>query len=239
MIQEKSQEEYDTQNKTWLILSLAGVIIAAILSILFAPIGGRMNLFLLLLIAGIFGFSSAYIVLSAILDILSLFIKKLKTDYYTKFTIKMVIGSAATIILLIILIIGNFANLDGRSLSPIISTKQLLSDQIDNPGAESCTDPVTFTKKVSQISAEELTRNTRLNYEQVIFANPDDILNFYASNYSLKYTGTTNKKVIMCAICSGNGKTGLERALQKNGVNLTTISSTIEETLCVIYPKKG
>ena len=229
---------YKKQNQTVLILSFAGIIFAAILGILFTPIGGRINLFVLLIIGGLFSFSASYIVLSIILEILSIFFKNLKQEG-TKFTIKIVVCSVTVIVIVILLFISSFSMFDGRNFNPTDYTRSLLKTQINNPGAESCTDPVTFTRSKSTISAEGITRDTGMSPEQVIFSNPLEIVNFDIPNSSqLKYMGWQNKRVMICIICSQNGKTGLQQALIANNVN-SNINLTIEEeTICIVYPRR-
>jgi len=230
---------YKKQNLTVLILSFAGLILAAILGILFASIGGTINIFILLLIGALFGFSASYIILSLILGILGLLFKTLKENYYKKFTIKMIISSAIMIITVILLLITMSSIPPTGPGNPADAIKSLLKTQINTPGAEQCTAPVIFTIQNPQLSAEGITIDTGLEPEQIIFINPQEITGFEVSNPQLlKYTLTSSKKVIMCAICSDYGKEALEQALIANGVP-TTINSTIaEKTLCAVYPKK-
>lgn len=228
---------YKTQNKSVFILSFAGILLSFVLGILFTPIEGQINILVLLIIVGLFAFSASYMFLSFILEILSIFIKKLKEDHYTKFTIQMVISSVIVIVVLILVIIGNLLGTTGRVVNPEMHTSLLLRQQINNPGSLMCTDVVTFQKDASLV-AQGITKDTGLDYLQVYFANPEGIPNFNVSNHSvLKYTGTSKKNVVMCIICD-EGKTGLQEAAIQNGIN-TTIDSNIEyETLCLVYPKK-
>jgi len=229
---------YKKQNLTVLILSFAGLILAAILGILFTPLDGRINIFMLLIIGVLLAFSSTYIVSSIILGILSIFFKKLKQNYI-KFIIKILVSSATTVIAVVILVIVFSSIPPTGPGKPADATKFLLKTQINTPGAEQCTAPVMFTIQKPQLSAEGITTDTGLEPEQVIFINPQEITGFEVSNPQLlKYTLTSSKKVIMCAICSDYGKEALEQALIANGVP-TTINSTIaEKTLCAVYPKK-
>jgi len=229
---------YKKQNLTVLILSFAGLILAAILGILFTPLDGRINIFMLLIIGVLLAFSSTYIVSSIILGILSIFFKKLKQNYI-KFIIKILVSSATTVIAVVILVIVFSSIPPTGPGKPADATKFLLKTQINTPGAEQCTAPVMFTIQKPQLSAEGITTDTGLEPEQVIFINPQEITGFEVSGSLLKYTGTTNQNVVMCIICATDGKTGLELALINNNVP-TSINSTIEEkTLCAVYPKKN
>jgi len=229
---------YKKQNLTVLILSFAGLILAAILGILFTPLDGRINIFMLLIIGVLLAFSSTYIVSSIILGILSIFFKKLKQNYI-KFIIKILVSSATTVIAVVILVIVFSSIPPTGPGKPADATKSLLKTQINTPGREQCTAPVMFTIQNPQLSAEGIRIDTGLEPEQIIFINPQEITGFEVSNPQLlKYTLTSSKKVIMCAICSDYGKEALEQALIANGVP-TTINSTIaEKTLCAVYPKK-
>ena len=230
---------YKKQHKSFFILSFAGILLSAVLSALFSTIGGEINFLILLLIIGIFTISASYIVLASILEIISLFFIKLKEDYKTKFTIQMVISSVIVILVLIFVILGNTFNMAGN-LNPATATKQLLRQQINYPGSLICTDTVRFSKEKLTLSSQEISNNSGLDYSQVYFDNPEHLPNFDVSNRSvLKYTSTSNKNVVMCIICSNNGKLELQEALIQNEIN-TIIDSNIEgETLCLVYPKKA
>ncbi|HRS42923.1 MAG TPA: hypothetical protein P5530_03590 [Candidatus Diapherotrites archaeon] len=155
---------------------------------------------------------------------------------------------AAVVALAILGVLLNILNvLPGLNKDPTKTTKTLLTDQINNPGAESCTDPVTFTKSKSTLSAEGITVNTGVEMSQVFFANIENIPNFTpsgaeTSNNLLRYNASSSKKVMMCIICSSTKQT-LSGAIKANGKDSDqdiTVPEELEdgETLCVIYPRK-
>lgn len=160
---------------------------------------------------------------------------------------------AAVVALAILGVLLNILGvLPGLNKDPTKTTKTLLTDQINNPGAESCTDPVTFTRSKSTLSAEGITINTGIAKNQVFFANPEEIPNFTPNNDStlkniLRYSATSSKKVMMCIVCSSD-KTTLEGEDGAIAVNARTDpqDATIDipedlssgETVCVIYPRK-
>ncbi|HOZ36187.1 MAG TPA: hypothetical protein PLK55_04365 [archaeon] len=230
--------DYKKLDKTILLFCPSIIILMIIVGILSSTMGAPISRFPIISAIFIFlgTFSAVYLIWSFCFWIIGLISKK--TNYKFNFIIK-----SATSIVLAILIVYILSiplcgdNCGGRNTSPTTNAKTLLGTQVNNPGAESCTESVVFTKQNSQLSAEGITQNTGLDPEQVIFSNPQDISNFQASNSLLKYTGTANKRVIMCIVCS-EGKTNLERALIDNEINVT-VNSTIEgQTLCIVYPRK-
>jgi hypothetical protein len=160
---------------------------------------------------------------------------------------------AAVVALAILGVLLNILGvLPGLNKDPTKTTKTLLTDQINNPGAESCTDPVTFTKSKSTLSAEGITVNTGIDMAQVFFANPEDIPNFTPSGDEtsktlLRYSASSSKKVMMCIICSSDRTTleGENGAIAANAKTDPQDKAIIipeglssGETVCVIYPRK-
>jgi len=237
-----NQEYYKKQNKFFLILSFVGILLSAILGLLFTPIGGQINIIRLLIITILFSFSVVYIFWSFLFWIIGLISIKSRENYKFKFIVKLGVAFSFTIVIIFLgsmMSICGSGNCNGRNLDPKIATTQLFKSQIYNPGAINCTDKVTFQNNSSLI-AESITKDTGLDSSsQVFLANPEKISGFESSNSQiLNYTGTT-KKVVMCMICSDNGKTGLQQALDQYGIN-TVIDSYVEgKTLCLIYPKKA
>lgn len=221
-----------------LIFCVIGIFVGIILVVLNAYMGQPPLINTILSFIGIsmLIFAGAYILLSLIFGLLGLFFKKLKENYVVKIKTKLIL-SIITLIIVIILILSSIPCLGCNGSTPTQATKSVLKTQMNNPGAESCTESVTFSRSNSQLSAEGITRDTGLSPEQVVFANPKEISGFEASNSLLKYTNPSNKKVIMCIVCSDNGKTGLELALIANEVSTTINSTKEEQTLCVVYPK--
>lgn len=215
------------------------LILFIILSILWSSIAGsNKQIISFFIFTVIFIFAVLYIIFSFLFWIVELLSKKTK-NYKFNLIVKLSISIILAILITYTVSTPICAGCGGST--PTIATTQLLKSLIDNPGAESCTYPVTFTISKSTLSAESITRDTGLEPEQVYFANPEDIVNFDAiDSQLLKYTATSSKKVAICAICSQDGKTGLEQALQENGISNTTINSIIEgETICAVYPRKS
>jgi len=235
--------DYKELDKNIILWSLILFILAIIIGILSSKIGALIStfgtigiIFWYLLIA----FTSVYIIWSFLFWIVGLISIKARENYKFKLMVK-----SGTAIVFTIMVIFSMSmpicaggNCGGRNTTPLKNANQLLRNQIDNPGAESCTDVVTFQKDISLV-AQGITKDTGLDYSQVYFDNPEGIPNFDVSNHSvLKYTETSKKNVTMCIICD-DGKTGLQEAAIQNGIN-TTIDSNIEgETLCLVYPKKA
>lgn len=162
---------------------------------------------------------------------------------------------AAVVALAILGVLLNILGvLPGLNKDPARTTKTLLSDQINNPGAQSCTDPVTFTRSKSTLSAEGITTGSGIDIEQVFFANPEGIPNFTPEEGDtkmdlLRYNSSTSKKVMMCIICSSD-RDKLEKAIKANKDNDDKFSSSggeqvdfpsnlsNHETVCVVYPRK-
>jgi len=225
-----------------LLFCVIGIFVGLILVTLNAYLGQPPLINTILSVIGIFIliFSGTYVVLTLIIKLLQLFIKKLKDNIQSNITFKIFVSLIISIIFIILIINSINASRNYYSSKQLVpSTSQLLKTQINTPGRERCTAPVMFTIQNPQLSAEGITANTGLEPEQIIFINPQEITGFEVSNPQLlKYTLTSSKKVIMCAICSDYGKEALEQALIANGVP-TTINSTIaEKTLCAVYPKK-
>lgn len=154
---------------------------------------------------------------------------------------------AAVVALAILGVLLNILGvLPGLNKDPTKTTKTLLTDQINNPGAESCTDPVTFTRSKSTLSAEGITVNTGIDMKQVFFANPENIPNFNPNDTAtlIRYSATSTKKVMMCIVCSSDNST-LPEAITANAktdpqdgeISLPDELSS-GETVCVIYPRK-
>lgn len=233
--------DYKKLDNTIMLFCPSIIIIMIIVGILFSTIGDAISkspiIFTICVFLGIF--STVYLIWSFCFWIVGLISQKARDNHKFRFMTKFITSIIVAILItwtLFMPLCGD--NCGGRNLTPISSTKTLLQIQMNNPGAEMCTDSVTFSRSNSQLSSEGVTINSGLNPEQVVFANPQEISNFEASNSLLKYTGTANKKVIMCIICS-EGKSDLQQALIENNVS-TTVNSTIEgQTLCVVYPKKN
>lgn len=152
---------------------------------------------------------------------------------------------AAVVALAILGVLLNILGvLPGLNKDPTKTTKTLLTDQINNPGAESCTDPVTFTRSKSTLSAEGITVNTGIEMTQVYFDNPETISNFDPKDSILRYGASGSKKVMMCIVCSSD-KSTLDQAIEANQKtdppdNFKTQPTELSsgETVCVIYPRK-
>jgi hypothetical protein len=234
--------DYKKLDNTFILFCPSFIILMFIVGILSSTIGAAILkypiIFTIFLFLGIF--SAVYLIWSFCFWIVGLISQKARDNHKFRFMTKLITSVIVAILItytLLVPICGD--NCGGRNTSPITNTKILLQTQINNPGAEQCTDYVTFSRSNSQLSAEGITRDTGLNPDQVVFANPREIPGFEASNSLLKYGLTTKKNVFVCIICSDNGKTRLEQALVDNGAS-TTINSTIEgQTLCVVYPKKN
>lgn len=162
---------------------------------------------------------------------------------------------ALAILGVLISVIGGINTVSGDAKT---AATQKLKTQMQNPGSVDCTDAVTF-KKANTLAAEGVTKDTGLDPEQVFFTNEiDNISNFNATGNAkaiLKYTGTSSKRVVLCVLCSSNGKTGLDEAIKANELMGSPNTSLSEaewpsptdgrngfpasgETGCVIYPKK-
>jgi len=155
---------------------------------------------------------------------------------------------AAVVALAILGVLLNILGvLPGLNKDPSSSTKTLLGTQVNNPGAESCTEAVTFTRSKSTLSAEGITINSGLDIDQVFFANPQKISTFTANTALLRYNSNSSKKVMMCIICSSD-KENLKAAIDANkreddggfepeddsGI-ITSLPSN--QTVCVVYPR--
>jgi len=231
--------DYKKLDKTILQWCPFVLILLLIIAILFSSIGGRNQSIGWYIFITIFSFTIFYMILSLLFWIIGLLSKEFKENYQTKFYLKISTIIATIIIILIVSSLFCFG-CGSRNVSPITNTKSLLKTQMDNPGAEQCTYTVIFTRSSPALSSKGITANTGLDPNQVYFDNPLEIPNFDISNPKiLRYTGATNKKVIMCILCSSNGKSGLEQALIQNGITSVVNSTTEEETHCVVYPRKA
>lgn len=214
------------------------LVLFIIISILLSSISGSNTHIISFIFIVIFIFAVLYIIFSFLFWIVGLLSKKTK-NYKFNLIVKLLISIILAILITYTVSTPICAGCGGST--PTNATTQLLKFQINNPGAESCTDPVTFSRTNKTLTAEDITRYMGLDPEQVIFANPENIEIFDTSTSNsqiLNYNGTSNKKVAMCVLCA-NGKIGLEQALQANGINNTTITSTIEEELlCAVYPRR-
>ena len=154
---------------------------------------------------------------------------------------------ALAILGVLISVIGGVNPLSGDAKT---ATSQKLKAQMNNPGAVDCTEPVTFKKGIS-LATEGITKDSGLDPQQVFFTNAiDSVTNFpepSGTKSVLRYSGTSSKKVVLCIICSDNGKTGLETAITNNEISSfndwPTSSGNYElpengETACIVYPKK-
>ena len=156
---------------------------------------------------------------------------------------------AAVVALAILGVLLNILGvIPGPNKDPTYATKSLLGTQINDTGAESCTDSVTFSRSKSTLSAEGITGNSGLDPEQIYFDNPEGISNFKYGGANednrqlLKYNYTTSKRVIMCIICSAD-KEKLKQAIEANkktGDNFIENESNLSdgEIVCVVYPRK-
>lgn len=180
----------------------------------------------------LFVFSVYFVFLSFLFWLFCLLFVKTK-NHLLIFIIKLLIS----IILTVLVFMSVMPGVGDHGSTPTMA-KTLLSAQINNPGAESCTDPISFTRSRSMLSAEGTAINTGFSPEQVYFINPENLELFDTSNSKiLIYNGTTTSKVNICVLCD-NGKTELEEALQANGISSTISSTTEGELLCAVYPRK-
>jgi len=149
---------------------------------------------------------------------------------------------ALAILGVLISVIGGIGGISG---DPTTATKQLLKNQINNPGAESCTDPVEFSaKKNKSLAAMGITKDSGLDSEQVFFTNePNEGVTGFEVNSTgsiLQYISQSSKKVVICVICA-EGTENLEQALEDNlgASNGVSVPTGVEgETFCAVYPKK-
>ncbi|HOW29649.1 MAG TPA: hypothetical protein PK685_03190 [archaeon] len=246
----ESQEEYNKYNTKIII----GILIMASLPILFLIIlilginipNGLNDLVPFVFYLGSICILFAIVILfiSVIYEFIALFNKDLEQKlenksvrvYKHKVNLSLIITAC---LLLLFIISAQLPAPSRRSQNPTVYTAQLLRQQINYPGVENCTDKVTF-KRNSSLIAESIIKNTGLDNTQVYLNNLDNLIGFESTNSQiLKYTGSSNKNVEVCIICSDNGKTGLQQAMEEYGIT-TVIDSNIErETLCLVYPKKA
>ena len=152
---------------------------------------------------------------------------------------------ALAILGVLISVIGGIGGISG---DPTTATKQLLKNQINNPGAESCTDPVEFSaKKNKSLAASGITKDSGLDVEQVVFTAFDDDDKMHISGFTtqgdgalLQYNSQSSRKVVVCIICDE-----AHRLNDAIGDNLgDSYADLIEddpenyETKCIVYPKK-
>ncbi len=224
---------YKKLDSSFLIGSLFVSVLYVITVFLF-PAGVFNNHVINFIFTATFIFAVSYIVFYLLFWVVGLFFKKIR-NYKFNFIAKLVIS----IILAIIIINLMTVCIGCKSMvrTPKTSTKMLIKDQINNLGAEGCTDPILFTKSRSTLTVEGITITTGLGPEQVYFINPENIPDFDTKDNILKYGASSSKRVMMCVLCD-NGKTGLEKALQAHDINTTINSTTDEKTLCAVYPRK-
>lgn len=226
---------YKKLDSSFLIGSLF-VSVLYVITVLLFPIAGVFNNHVInFIFTATFIFAVSYIVFNLLFWVVGLFFKKIRNYKKFNFIAKLVIS----IILAIIIINLMTVCIGCKSMvrTPKTSTKMLIKDQINNLGAEGCTDPILFTKSRSTLTVEGITITTGLGPEQVYFINPENIPNFDTKDNILKYGASSSKRVMMCVLCD-NGKTRLEKALQAHDINTTINSTTDEKTLCAVYPRK-
>lgn len=222
------------------------IILMIIIGILFSMMSGSISnstvIFTIFIFLGVF--SAVYLIWSFCFWIVGLISKKARDNHKFRFMTKLLTSIIVAILFTLTLFMPLCGdNCGGRNNTPLTNINQLLKTQIDNPGVERCTDSVTFTRNNPQLSAEGITKDTGLSSEQIYFDNPEDISVFNASNSKLlKYTATSSKKVVMCALCS-NDKTNLQAAIYQNQKQediFSQIPSAIpdNQTACIVYPRK-
>ena len=152
---------------------------------------------------------------------------------------------ALAILGVLISVIGGIGGISG---DPTTAAKQLLKNQINNPGAESCTDPVEFSaKKNKSLAASGITKDSGLDVEQVVFtAFPDGDkmkITGFKTNVSgtlLQYESQSSRKVVICIICDEAHRlnTAIGDNLGESYSSLIEDDSENYETKCIVYPKK-
>ncbi|HPV66271.1 MAG TPA: hypothetical protein PK655_02350 [archaeon] len=221
---------YKKLDSSFLIGSLFVSVLYVITVFLF-PIAGVFNNHVInFIFTATFIFAVSYIVFYLLFWVVGLFFKKIR-NYKFNFIAKLVIS------IILAIIITNMMTVIACRSTPTKATRMLIKDQINNLGAEGCTDPILFTKSRSTLIEEGITITTGLGPEQVYFINPENIPNFDTKDNILKYGASSSKRVMMCVLCD-NGKTGLEKALQAHDINTTINSTTDEKILCAVYPRK-
>ena len=158
----------------------------------------------------------------------------------------------AAIVALAILgvLISVIGGLDIGTDKPDQVTNSLLKTQLNYPGVINCTDTIKF-KRSTSIGAEAIVKNTGLSAYQVIVSNEyDTIDNFRVIGGSiLTYTGSSDKRIAVCIVCSEEGYSGLNSIKDTystdnqyeriSNVDLSSKSDITDETLCLIYAKKS
>lgn len=227
-------------DKWLIILSGLFLVVGLFLVLIYIGIMGRPNT--LELSVGILGFiiflfSLSYLVLSILTSIFNLIFKKLSNHFTANVLFKVIFSILFVIIISVV--VGSIPSL-GKYGNSVTSTKQLLRNQINNPGSLMCTDTILFTKEDSTLSAQSISKDSGFESNHIYFNN-GDLLEFEITdnNKLLKYIGASSKKKIKICIICDEGKTGLQEALTQNGIN-TTIDSNIEgQTLCLVYPQRN
>jgi len=152
----------------------------------------------------------------------------------------------AAIVALAILgvLIAVIGNINPGSNDVKTTTNQLLSQQINNPGARQCTSPVRFQRNTT-LAVEGITNRTGLDSEQVFFNTEIDPINNFSNSDGkiLNYTGSSDRTVSLCIICSNDGKTGLEDILGRyddiSNVDYPSDLPNTGDTVCIIYTKRA
>ncbi len=240
----ESEDKYKKLDKNIVFFCIIGIFLGIILVILNSYMGPPPLINVILNFIGIFLliFSGIYIILTLVIRFLQLFIRKLSDNFKANMIFKLIATTTLSLIC-IIFILSSIPCLGCNSnINPTNASKNLLLSQINNSGAESCTDTVTFTRSKSLFSGA-ITSNTGLDKEQIYFDNPESITNFETDNNTLRYTANNSKKVKMCIICSSE-KENLMYAINANKkVNdqFRELPTTLlnGETVCVIYPRKA
>ncbi len=252
----ESQEEYNKYNTKVVI----GILIMASLPILFLIIlilginipNGLNDLFLFSFNLGgaCILFAIVILFISVIYEFIALFNKDLEQKLENKsvrvYKHKVNLSLIITACLLLLFIISAQLPAPRRIQNPTVSTLQLLKQQINNPGAVACTDPVEFSKaKTPELYSAAITKDTGLDRSQVYFTIPKEGIAGFSTNENqntLTYNLSTKKRVVMCMLCDeyDSQYKSLENRIESLGLESVTIdSSNNGQTVCIVYPKKA
>jgi len=158
---------------------------------------------------------------------------------------KIIIGFIAIIICLVFFImsLNRVSRNNYYSHLTVAPVKQLLSNQIHNPGTLAYTDSIKFTSKTNSLYSERMSENTSIVPNQVKFVtNLENDFETNSSNNVLRYikpTKGTYKIGIYCDYLEDNTIRGIS-AYRSEIPSVSNISWGDLDTqkVCVIFPKK-
>jgi len=152
---------------------------------------------------------------------------------------------ALAILGVLISVIGGIGGISG---DPSTTTRQKVKEQINSPGAVSCTTAVEFSKsKTPELAASAVITDSGLDRRQVFFSTqPDEIAGFTVSDNkkTLKYDSSTKKKVAICVVCDEHLATSSPIVDKLDEERITEITQDIigetnqGQTVCVVFPRK-